>query len=144
PLGGANIAELGAMRFPPAEGGLYWYIRYLQQAHAQGRQPHLIKLSADFPDPGLVPTLLAYRDQLHTLRPGEPVPELLRTVHDGWENFTSRREPIELGGGIRLPAPAQIMDWLDAGQPSGYDPVKAANAWQIYLNVFKDKTFLEG
>jgi len=139
----SNIAELGAMRFPPSENCLYWYIKYLQEAYDEGRHTHQIKLQSDFPDPGLVPTLVSYKDNTYLEGPGQPTPEEFKTVHDGWNDFVSRMEDIELGDGTTLPAPAQIMAWLDKSSDS-YDAVRAFNAWQTYLNIFKDKPFVEG
>lgn len=73
-----------------------------------------------------------------------PNPPDFKVVHDGWNDFTTRMTDIILGDGTPLPAPAQIMAWLDVSRPTLYNPVKAANAWQTYLNIFKDKDFVAG
>ena len=137
-----NFAELGAMRFPPSENCLYWYIKYMQDN--PDRNSHNIKLKSDFPDPGLVPTIVSYKGEQYTIMPNHPVPEIFRNINESWTGFVSTKEPILLPNGITLDPPAQIMEWLDIANPSTYNPVKAQNAWQGYVNYFKDKAFIEG
>lgn len=143
-LDAVNMAELGAMRFPPTENCLYWYIQYLQTAYSAGKQPHAIKLSPDFPDPGLVPTLVSYRDRLYTINPGGPTPAEFKVVSDAWQAFTTTTDDIVLGDGTTLSPPAAIMGWLNKNDPATFNPVLALNAWQAYLNVFKDSSFEKG
>lgn len=143
-LDDVNMAELGAMRFPPTENCLYWYIQYLQNAFAAKQQPHEIKLNPNFPDPGLVPTLVSYRGQLHTITPGGQTPPEFKVVSDGWTAFVTTTDNIALGDGTTLAPPAKIMGWLNKNNPATFNPVLATNAWQDYLNTFKDRTFVEG
>lgn len=139
-----NFAELGAMRFPPTEGCLYYYIQYLQEQYKAGKQPHKITMKSGFPDPGLVPTMVSFKDQFYTVNPQDPqLPPEVQKISDGWHDFTTRTNSIILGDGEVLPAPANIMKWLD-DSGANYNPVKAANAWQVYVNKFKDKSFVEG
>lgn len=139
-----NFAELGAMRFPPSEGCLYYYIQYLQEQYKIGKQPHKIVLSKDFPDPGLVPTLVAFKDESYITSMGKNIPPNVEKIATSWEDFVNRKSPIVLGDGELLPAPKNIMNWLDKSNPDTFDPVRARNAWQIYVNKFKDKTYVEG
>ncbi|MAN25934.1 MULTISPECIES: NAD(P)/FAD-dependent oxidoreductase [Mesonia] len=137
-----NFAELGAMRFPPSENCLYWYIKFLQDNSS--KHSHDIILNSDFPDPGLVPTLVLYNGTQYEVNPGEPLPEVFKDINESWNGFLHTREPILLANGVQLDPPAQIMDWLDLSRPDVYNPVKAQNAWQGYVNYFKDKSFVEG
>ncbi len=137
-----NFAELGAMRFPPSENCLYWYIKYMQDNPE--RNSHKIELNADFPDPGLVPTLVCYKGEQYTITPNQPVPEIFRDINESWTGFVTTTEPILLPNGVTLDPPAQITEWLDISNPLTYNPEKAQNAWQGYINYFKDKAFIEG
>jgi monoamine oxidase len=137
-----NFAELGAMRFPPSENCLYWYIKYLQDNPL--KHPHKIELNADFPDPGIVPTLVVYKGEQYTITPGEQMPEIFRDINESWNGFINTTEPIVLPNGVQLDPPAKITEWLNIADPSIYNPVKAQNAWQGYVNYFKDKSFIEG
>lgn len=138
-----NFAELGAMRFPPTEGCLYYYIQFLQEQYKIGKQPHKITMKSGFPDPGTVPTMVSFKDQFYIVDPSDLVlPPDVEKISKSWSDFTSRKAPISLGDGELLPAPASIMDWLDNSGPD-YNPVKAANAWQVYVNKFKNKSLVE-
>ncbi|WP_330441382.1 FAD-dependent oxidoreductase [Flavobacterium sp. C4GT6] len=137
-----NFAELGAMRFPPSENCLYWYIKYMQDNPE--RNKHNIELNGDFPDPGLVPTLVCYKGEQYSIMPNQPVPEIFRDINESWAGFVTTLEPILLPNGVQLDAPARIMEWLDISNPETYNPAKAQNAWQGYVNYFKDKSFIEG
>ena len=138
----SNFAELGAMRFPPSENCLYWYIKYLQEN--PDRYPNDIELSPDFPDPGLVPTLVLYNGIQYNIMPGQQLPEIFRDINESWNGFVNTKEPIYLPNGIQLDSPARITEWLNIDNPDTYNPVKAQNAWQGYVNYFKDKSFIEG
>ncbi len=138
----SNYAELGAMRFPPSENCLFWYIKYLQE-HPD-KYPNKIELSPDFPDPGLVPTLVLYNGVQYNIMPGQELPEVFRDINESWNGFITTEEPIYLPNGVELDPPKLIMDWLNIDNKNTYDPVRAQNAWQGYINYFKDKSFIEG
>lgn len=132
-----NYAELGAMRFPPTENCLFWYIQYLQNKGAN------IVLNPDFPDPGLVPTLVMYKGQAFPIQPNTPMPEIFRDMNESWNGFVTTTEPIILANGLTLDSPANISAWLDVAAGT-YDPIRAQNAWQAWVNYFKDKSFIQG
>jgi tryptophan 2-monooxygenase len=137
PNDNANKAELGAMRFPPTENCLYWYIQYLQNA---GKP---IVLNPDFPDPGLVPTVVMYKGESYVIEPNGDVPEIFKDIHDSWLGFVTTTQPIIVGNGIELDSPANISAWLNVFAKT-YDPIRAQNAWQAWVNYFKDKSFIQG
>ncbi|MCU0421979.1 MAG: FAD-dependent oxidoreductase [Bacteroidia bacterium] len=137
PNDSVNKAELGAMRFPPTESCLYWYIKYLQDRGAK------IVLDPDFPDPGLVPTMVMYKGQNYLIEPNGDIPAIFKDIHDSWNGFVTTTEQIILANGVTLDSPASMSAWLNV-YANTYDPIRAQNAWQAWVNYFKDKSFIQG
>ncbi len=138
-----NFAELGAMRFPPAENCLFWYLKYMQDNY-QGRNRHKIILEQNFPDPGSVPTLVVYKGKQYIIPNSNEMPEIFRDIYESWNGFVNTTASIVLSNGVSLAPPKKIMNWLNIADSTTYNPVKAQNAWQGYVNYFKDKPFIEG
>jgi len=137
-----DIAELGAMRFPPSEELLYRYLKLFN-----------IELVDNFPDPGKegVPTYVAYKD--HKYPPSDSFPPAeFKTVNAGWtalmENGTSVTF-VDSGGveqTVDLVAPNQIMlalQYDDAGHSLNPD-VDPQKAWADWLSVFTNKSLFDG
>jgi tryptophan 2-monooxygenase len=120
------LAELGAMRFPPSEFGLFHYLH-------QFRIPY----SPDFPDPGKVSTNIGYQGQTYHWPAGKPPPPLFHTVNAGWSAFVS--EGVDVPGKSRLLGPAEITSLLTHGKLS-----EAQKAWQAYLDDFENLSFFSG
>lgn len=120
------LAELGAMRFPPSEFGLFHYLH-------QFRIPY----TPDFPDPGKVSTNIGYQGQTYQWAAGKPPPPLFHTVNAGWNAFVS--EGVTLPGKGHLSGPAQITSMLTQGKLG-----EAQKAWQAYLDGFENESFFSG
>lgn len=116
------IAEMGAMRFPPSATGLFHYLNRFS-----------IQTSASFPDPGIVDTELHYRGVRHLWPAGEQPPALFTRVHNGWRALLYEGCLLD---GVSLVGPLQITAMLKSER---FD--EAAEAWQIWLNVFRDCSF---
>lgn len=117
------IAEMGAMRFPPTEVGLFHYLNHFA-----------IDTASVFPDPGIVDTEIHYQGEAFAWRAGEPPPALFQKVDRGWRAFI--KEGVTLDNGRVLVAPASITQALKAGRLAD-----AKEAWQCYLDVFSDSCF---
>lgn len=117
------IAEMGAMRFPPTEVGLFHYLNHFA-----------IDTASVFPDPGIVDTEIHYQGEAFAWRAGEPPPALFQKVDGGWRAFI--KEGVTLDNGRVLVAPASITQALKAGRLAD-----AKEAWQCYLDVFSDSCF---
>jgi len=117
------IAEMGAMRFPPTEVGLFHYLNHFA-----------IDTASVFPDPGIVDTEIHYQGEAFAWRAGVPPPALFQKVDRGWRAFI--KEGVTLDNGRVLVAPASITQALKAGRLAD-----AKEAWQCYLDVFSDSCF---
>lgn len=117
------IAEMGAMRFPPTEVGLFHSLNHFA-----------IDTASVFPDPGIVDTEIHYQGEAFAWRAGEPPPALFQKVDRGWRAFI--KEGVTLDNGRVLVAPASITQALKAGRLAD-----AKEAWQCYLDVFSDSCF---
>lgn len=120
------LAELGAMRFPPSEFGLFHYLHEFR-----------IPYTPDFPDPGHVSTNIGYQGQTYQWPAGKAPPALFHTVSAGWDAFVA--EGVQLPGKPRLIGPAQITALLTHGNLG-----VAQRAWQAYLDEFENESFLSG
>lgn len=134
--GNNYLAELGAMRFPPSEEALFYYINKLQGAGYD------IQVSPTFPDPGKVLTGLSFQGQAQTWDNPAVAPEGFETVFNGWialcdNGFTSA------DGTINLVAPATLTGMLQP-QSASYDPAGAVTAWNAYIAAFKNMNFYQG
>ncbi|MGH3266508.1 MAG: FAD-dependent oxidoreductase, partial [Trebonia sp.] len=72
----AYKAELGAMRFPPTEVGLFHYLNKFD-----------IDWVPNFPDPGVVHTALGYKGQTYDWPAGQPVPVPFQKVNKTFVRF---------------------------------------------------------
>jgi tryptophan 2-monooxygenase len=122
----ADLAELGAMRFPPSEVGLFHYLNKFG-----------ITYNENFPDPGKVSTDIGYQGNTYPWPANEPPPKIFDSVNAGWSAFVS--DGYQVPGGPRLAAPAVITDMLLAG-----DFKSAQAAWQQYLDYFENESFYSG
>lgn len=116
------IAEMGAMRFPPSETGLFHYLAQFN-----------IDTASEFPDPGIVDTEIHFQGVPHKWTAGTPPPELFSRVDRGWRRFLQEGVLIE---GKQLQAPALITLALKEGRLAD-----AKEAWQQYLDIFGDNCF---
>ncbi|MGV2880746.1 FAD-dependent oxidoreductase [Pantoea vagans] len=116
------IAEMGAMRFPPSETGLFHYLAEFN-----------IDTASEFPDPGIVDTEIHFQGVPHKWTAGTPPPELFSRVDRGWRCFLQEGVLIE---GKQLQAPASITLALKEGRLAD-----AKEAWQQYLEIFGDNCF---
>jgi len=110
----AAFAELGAMRFPP------WARVFFHYARAFG-----LVLSDDFPDPGLVDTLLHYENKSHFWPARQVVPAEFGEVQRNWEAFIS-------------PLVRKIQEPWRAG-----DLAAVQRIWQSYLSRYQAMSFYE-
>ncbi|MGE7956862.1 FAD-dependent oxidoreductase [Pseudomonas sp. NPDC089530] len=117
------IAEMGAMRFPPSEVGLFHYLDRFG-----------IGTTEAFPDPGVVDTEIHYRGETHHWPAGENPPPIFNTVHRGWNAFL--KEGVRLDDGTFLAPPLLLTDLLEKQQ---YEEVQPE--WQRYLDCFGDHSF---
>lgn len=117
------IAEMGAMRFPPTEFGLFHYL-----------QCYGIDTASVFPDPGVVDTEIHYQGEALSWQAGATPPVLFGRVDRGWRAFL--QYGVTLDDGKILQAPAAITQALKEGRLAD-----AKEAWQIYLDVFGDSCF---
>jgi tryptophan 2-monooxygenase len=121
------LAELGAMRFPPSEFGLFHYLDTFG-----------IKHTPNFPDPGKVLTNIGYQGRTYVWKPEDKNPPALFTrVSNGWDHFVS--DGCVLPSGVRLPSPVSITQQLEAGQREA-----AIAAWKSYIAVFENVSFYSG
>ena len=110
----AAFAELGAMRFPPSARVFFDY------AQAFG-----LTLQDDFPDPGLVDTLLHYENQSHFWPARQTVPHEFGEVQRNWESFIG-------------PLVRKIHAPWRAG-----DLATVQRIWQSYLSRYQSTSFYE-
>lgn len=117
------IAEMGAMRFPPSEVGLFHYLKRFG-----------IRTTAAFPDPGIVDTEIHYRGETYQWPAMQPPPALFSTVHEGWIAFLN--DGVTLDDGTALAPPLELTRGLQA---LDYEHVRPR--WQQYLDCFGDMSF---
>lgn len=120
------IAEMGAMRFPSTEFGLFHYL-----------DKYNIDTVSIFPDPGIVDTEIHYQGVAHKWNAGSKPPELFKIVDNGWKEFLNKG--IQLSENQNLIAPLEIKRALEDGRLE-----EARSAWQEYLDVFGDSCFYSG
>lgn len=121
------LAELGAMRFPPSEFGLFHYLDKFGIQHVP-----------NFPDPGKVLTNVGYQGKTYTWAPdSKQPPPIFARVSNGWDHFVS--DGFQVPGGPRLASPSSITSLLEAGN---YEA--AAAAWRSYIGVFESLSFYAG
>ncbi|KDN70399.1 putative flavin containing amine oxidoreductase [Colletotrichum sublineola] len=126
---GVNIAEMGAMRFPPSQDLLYYYAEQFGFGFIK-----------NFPDPGKVPTTLSYQGEATLWGDQDVPPPGFETVDNGWKQFIFGG--LSRDGQLLLAPAAQIMELLS----SKYSATRALAIpqWQKYLDVFGDDSFYTG
>jgi tryptophan 2-monooxygenase len=141
--GSKDLAELGAMRFPPSEELLFDYINQFD-----------IETTSDFPDPGAVETMVSYQGLKYrfTNEDESEVPQAFKDLSKAWDAFLTTGATVEVADAtgslqqIKLAAPNDISAALTANctytpHASGCDPV---TAWQTYIDVFANRTLYNG
>ncbi|GME43226.1 tryptophan 2-monooxygenase [Neofusicoccum parvum] len=125
---GRDVAEMGAMRFPPSEDLLYYY------AEQTG-----FTFLPDFPDPGHKPTILSYQNK-GSLWYDTKVPPGFEKVYNGWGEFIVNG--ITANGKTVLESSNKLQEWLQSDTSAGRRNV--IPAWQAYLDEFANDSFYEG
>lgn len=139
--GTPEIAELGAMRFPPSEEILFQYFEEFG-----------ISTTPDFPDPLTVNTTIRYKQNTYNVPAGGEVPPEFQTVHTGWNAFMSDGAIVKLTDHngdnleIQLIAPSELQKALELDENGNslnpaVDPIEA---WKNYLTVFLNKSLYNG
>ncbi|MGD8163083.1 NAD(P)/FAD-dependent oxidoreductase [Pantoea sp. FN0307] len=116
------IAEMGAMRFPPSEVGLFHYLNEFN-----------IDTASVFPEPGIVDTEIHFQGEAHKWLAGMAPPSLFSRVDRGWRCFLKEGVTVE---GKQLQAPVSITQALKEGRLAD-----AKESWQQYLDIFGDNCF---
>lgn len=119
------LAEMGAMRFPPSEAGLFFYLKKFG-----------IGYSDKFPDPGKVDTLLYVNGKSYTWPAGGSAPSLFDTVTAGLKALMTEDT---LYGQRLLVAPTTMAQDMIEG---AYDSARLA--WQDWITHFEHLSFGAG
>ena len=120
------LAEMGAMRFPPSEAGLFFYLAKFG-----------IEYNSDFPDPGKVDTLLYLNGQSFEWKAGQPAPSLFDTVTKGLDALIA--DDTTLADGTVLASPVKMTGYMMDG-----DINDAFDAWQAWVHHFEHLSFGAG
>jgi tryptophan 2-monooxygenase len=126
-----DIAEMGAMRFPPSEEALFYYL------DAFG-----IKTNTDFPDPGKHPTWVYYKGQGHHWDNSLVAPSGFDRVWNGWHALVNNG--IENGGSTPFISAQQFGTLLQTSWHDSNSLTDVTKAWQKYLNEFGNDSFYSG
>ncbi|MES2295769.1 MAG: FAD-dependent oxidoreductase [Pseudomonadota bacterium] len=125
-----DLAELGAMRFPPSEFTLNYYLHRFGLVDNDG-----IAGLPDFPDPGVVKTFVCYGDEVNTWLASEGhAPPGFETVYNGWLAFN--KDGVTQGGKTVFQSPEAITKALLLGQVA-----QASGYWQAYISQFGQISF---
>ncbi|KAK7429743.1 hypothetical protein QQZ08_003769 [Neonectria magnoliae] len=124
---GVNVAEMGAMRFPPSEDLLYYYAKEFNFTFIQ-----------NFPDPGKVPTIVFYKEVARNWEDGNVSPVGFERVRKGWSQLLSKG----LSGGKKssITSATQLQGWLSTTK-NVTTRARAVPEWQKYLDEFGDDSF---
>lgn len=117
------LAELGAMRFPVSEVAFFHYVNKFN-----------IPYCKDFPDPGLVKTLLHVDGKSYSWEAGDNPPAIFNKVSKGWKDLIYTG--FTLANGTVLSAPAYIAECLKKNNIK-----TAAQQWQKWITAFTGYTF---
>ena len=120
------LAEMGAMRFPPSEAGLFFYLSKFS-----------ISYNDHFPDPGKVDTRLYLNGRSLDWKASQQPPALFSTVHAGLAALV--KDDTVLADGTTLKSPTAMTGYMMAGD---YD--SASRAWQEWINHFEHLSFGAG
>ncbi|MGB5926909.1 MAG: FAD-dependent oxidoreductase, partial [Cyclobacteriaceae bacterium] len=139
--GSPEIAELGAMRFPPSEELLFDYFREFD-----------IETTPDFPDPLSVNTTISYKKKTHHVKADGKVPKEFHRVNAGWNalmeegatvtytDASGKQQTVNLVAPNALERAMQLDENGNSRNPE-LDPVAA---WKDYLAVFNNKSLFDG
>ena len=130
-----DIGELGAMRFPASEGALNHYLKKFR----------IIDLASApvFPDPGVVPTLVAFRGDTQIWSKSESdYPAGFETVYNGWIALVTKGVTDTSGNPLLdssvVQAALLTKDPADVGRD---DLAQIKSSWQKYVQVFGNASF---
>ncbi|HZX29012.1 MAG TPA: FAD-dependent oxidoreductase [Telluria sp.] len=129
-----DLAELGAMRFPPSEFTLSFYLQKFGLVGKEG-----IGGLPDFPDPGVVKTFVCYGSQVSTWLASEGhAPPGFQTVYDGWLAFNEQGITKTVGGKTVtvFQSPQTITRCLLTHQVD-----LATEYWQEYISAYGQVSF---
>jgi tryptophan 2-monooxygenase len=130
---GTNVAEMGAMRFPPSEDLLFHYAEHFGFTFLE-----------DFPDPGTVPTIVSFQGKSQIWLNNRTL-EGFETVHDGWLAFVKNgiiRKDADGKAQTVLSGPEDRQLMLKSPNKAERETVK--EHWQAWLDTFGGLTFLQG
>lgn len=128
--GKPDLAELGAMRFPPSGFTMDYYLQKFGLVCDGG----LADLP-DFPDPGVVPTYVCYGKEVSIwLAKERRAPQGFETVYEGWQAFNTNG--ITKKQHVEFQSPQTITQMLRKG-----DVERASCYWQKYLTAFSKSSF---
>jgi tryptophan 2-monooxygenase len=135
-----DIIELGAMRFPPSEFLLNWYLTSFGVTAPLNTLP-------DFPDPGVYNTYICYQNEKTVVWNAavDPYPPGFQTVYQGWSALCSNGVTTNNGVPV-LTSPAEISNFLQVNAITGLPANAAAaiEAWQQWLNAYGQESFYSG
>src|SRR5262245_39804473 len=125
-----DLAELGAMRFPPSEFTLSHYLRQFGLVGQDG-----IAALPDFPDPGVVKTYISYEGEVSIWEKSMGhAPAGFDTVYNGWIAFNTHG--ITQDGQTVFQSPDTITKALASREVE-----LATRYWQDYIHGFGQITF---
>ncbi|KAH7208594.1 flavin-containing amine oxidoreductase-domain containing protein [Fusarium oxysporum] len=122
---GVNVAEMGAMRFPPSEDLLYYYANEFNYTFIQ-----------NFPDPGKVPTVVFYQETPTSWISQNVTVKGFEKVSNGWGSLISKGLT---GGSQSITAATQLTKWLSSSDVDTRNQV--IPEWQKYLDEFGNNSF---
>lgn len=128
----ADIAELGAMRFPPSEETLFYYLDHFK-----------IATSANFPDPGKVPTWVYYKGRGQIWSNASTPPNGFETVWNGWSALV-HNGIYDKNGQVAYWSSATFNHVLQSSPYNGGMLNAVTSAWQSYLDEFGNDSFYSG
>ncbi len=127
-----DIAELGAMRFPPSEETLFHYFYKFG-----------IKTTSGFPDPGKQPTWVSYQHTGQLWSDETTPPKGFENVHNGFVSLVTNG--IHSRDGAReFPSSIEMSNLLkkSASDQNSYKQIIAI--WQKYLDYFGADSWYSG
>ncbi|MGO4714537.1 flavin monoamine oxidase family protein [Bradyrhizobium sp. 2TAF24] len=126
-----DIAEMGAMRFPPSEEALFYYLNAFN-----------IQTTANFPDPGKQPTWVYYKGQGQMWSNPAVPPNGFERVWNGWVALVNNG--ITVPNGVSFWSSVSFNTQLQLSPTNGTALANVTNAWQYYLNEFGSDSFYTG
>jgi monoamine oxidase len=126
-----DIAEMGAMRFPPSEEALFYYLDAFN-----------IQTTANFPDPGKQPTWVYYKGQGQIWNNPNVAPNGFERVWNGWIALVNNG--ITTQNGTAFWSSVSFNNTLRVSPTNGTALAQVTSAWQSYLNEFGSDSFYTG